>query len=96
MATIKLKTDPVAVPRTHVALDSYQMLGLVDSVPNSVLVGLAKGSVVESAFSSGELFPMGPLPGAALYAKDPEAFDRVHVAIIDYLIETGTIDGTKE
>ena len=96
MPSIKLKTDPVPVPRTHVRLDKLQLLGLVDGVPNSILVSLAAGSVVDSTFESTELFPMGPLPGDALYAKDPEAFDRVITAVIEYLIETGTVDGTKE
>lgn len=96
MASIKLTTDPSPVPQTHVRVDRIELLGLQDGVPNSLLVSLAKGSVVDDTFQSVNLFPMGPLAGGPLYAKDPDAFDRVAAAVLEYLVETGTVDGTKE
>lgn len=96
MASIKLTTDPSPIPQTHVRVDRIELLGLQDGAPNSLLVSLAKGSVVDGTFQSVNLFPMGPLDGGPLYTKDPEAFDRMIAAVLEYLVETGTVDGTKE
>lgn len=96
MARIKLNKDPVPVARTHVRLDNLRLLGLVDGVPNSIMVGLVASNEDGPQFKAAELFSMGPLSGQALYQKDPEAFDRVISAVLEYLIETNTVDGTKE
>ncbi len=96
MARIKLKKDPAPVTRTHVCLDNIRLFGLQDAIPNSIVVGLCAGNGEGKEFKSVELFPMGPLPGQALYDKDPEAFDRVVAAVLEYLVETGTVDGTVE
>ncbi len=92
---IKIRTDPAPI-RTHVELDSLQLLGLRGGIPNSILVGLATGHTKGDEFVRDRLFPKGPLEGQELYDKDPEAFDRVIAATLAYLVETGTIDGTTE
>lgn len=96
MKRIQLRTEP-APPRTHVVLDSVQLLGLSEGIPNSIMVGIGLGRLDEQGnFVREALFGRGPLDGSPLYDKDPEAFDRVVDAVLAYLTEVGAVDGTKE
>ncbi len=93
---ILLNKDPVPAPRTHAVLDSLTLLGLQDGVPNSINVGIQVGNVSGDTFTAEQLLPKGPINGSLLYDKDPEAFDRVIDAVLEYLTEQGVVDGTKE